>query len=114
MYAIRSYYAYIASGILELYVAGALSEKESKEVYELMQKYSEINQEVLAIEEAVVKLTASTSPISNKDILKKIKANLNRITSYNVCYTKLLRKLHSLITDLIYGFSTSCRLVMRL
>jgi len=68
--------AYIASGILELYVAGALSEKESKEVYELMQKYPEIKQEVLAIEEVVVKLTTSTSPISNNDILKQIKANL--------------------------------------
>ncbi|WP_422106809.1 anti-sigma factor [Winogradskyella sp.] len=54
--------AYIASGILELYVAGQLSEKENQEVYELIQQYPEILQEVLEIEAAVVKLTASVSP----------------------------------------------------
>ncbi|MEO1030542.1 MAG: anti-sigma factor [Bacteroidota bacterium] len=54
--------AYIASGILELYVAGQLSEKENQEVYELMQQHPEILQEVLEIEAAVVKLTASVSP----------------------------------------------------
>jgi anti-sigma-K factor RskA len=54
--------AYIESGILELYVAGQLSEKENQEVYELMQQYPEILQEVLEIEAAVVKLTAAVSP----------------------------------------------------
>lgn len=54
--------AYIESGILELYVAGKLSEKENQEVYELMQKHPEVLQEVLEIEEAVVKLTSSVSP----------------------------------------------------
>jgi len=68
---------YIASGILELYVAGALSEKESKEVYELMQKHPEIKQEVLEIEASVVKLTASVSPELSNDLLNKIKKNLD-------------------------------------
>ena len=54
--------AYIESGILELYVAGQLSEKENQEVYELMQQHPEILQEVLEIEAAVVKLTAAVSP----------------------------------------------------
>lgn len=54
--------AYIESGILELYVAGALSEKENKDVYSLIQQYPEIQQEVLNIEAAIVKLTASVSP----------------------------------------------------
>ncbi len=54
--------AYIESGILELYVAGQLSEKENQKVYELMQKHPEILQEVLEIEAAVVKLTAAVSP----------------------------------------------------
>ncbi|MBC2845727.1 anti-sigma factor [Winogradskyella flava] len=54
--------AYIASGILELYVAGQLSEKENQEVYELMQQHPEIKQEVLEIEAAVIKLTAAASP----------------------------------------------------
>ncbi|MBT8375630.1 MAG: anti-sigma factor [Winogradskyella sp.] len=54
--------AYIESGILELYVAGVLSDKENQEVYELLQKHPELLQEVLEIEEAVLKLTASVSP----------------------------------------------------
>lgn len=54
--------AYIESGILELYVAGQLTEKENQEVYDLLQKYPELLQEVLEIEAAVVKLTAAVSP----------------------------------------------------
>ena len=46
--------AYIQSGVLELYVAGALSEKESKEVYDLMLKHPEILKEVLEIESAII------------------------------------------------------------
>lgn len=68
--------AYIASGILELYVAGTLSEKENEEVYALMQKHPEILQEVLEIEAAVVKLTASTSQGTNAHILREIKKEL--------------------------------------
>ncbi|WP_027138685.1 anti-sigma factor [Gaetbulibacter saemankumensis] len=52
--------AYIESGILELYVAGALSEKENQEVYSLMQQYPEIEKEVIEIEAAIVRLTGST------------------------------------------------------
>ena len=69
--------AYIESGILELYVAGALSEKENEEVFNLMLQYPEILQEVLEIESAVLKLTASVSPKSNKNnILDAIKKEL--------------------------------------
>ncbi len=57
---------YINSGILELYVAGQLSETESKEVYDLMLKHPELLKEVLEIEAAIVKLTASVAP--KKDI----------------------------------------------
>ncbi|MFV9550284.1 anti-sigma factor [Algibacter sp. PT7-4] len=64
---------YIESGILELYVAGTLSEKENEEVYTLMQKHPEILQEVLEIEAAIVKLTASTSQRDNNHILQRIK-----------------------------------------
>ncbi|KJD32058.1 anti-sigma-K factor RskA [Tamlana nanhaiensis] len=53
---------YIESGILEMYVAGALSEKENREVYQMMLQHPEILQEVLEIESAVVKLTASVAP----------------------------------------------------
>lgn len=54
--------AYIESGILELYVAGRLSEKENEEIYKLLQQYPELLQEVLEIEAAIVKLTAAVSP----------------------------------------------------
>lgn len=68
--------AYIESGILELYVAGTLSEKENEEVYALMQKHPEILQEVLEIEAAIVKLTASTSQRDSNHILQRIKQSL--------------------------------------
>ena len=68
--------AYIASGILELYVAGSLSEKENQDVYALMQKHPEILQEVLEIEVAIIKLTAATSQKNNAHIFKSIKEKL--------------------------------------
>lgn len=68
--------AYIESGILELYVAGTLSEKENKEVYALMQQHPDILQEVLEIEAAIIKLTASTSQRDNNHILQRIKQTL--------------------------------------
>lgn len=69
--------AYIESGILELYVAGALSEKENEEVYNLMLQHPEILQEVLNIESAILKLTASVAPKNNSDnTLTAIKTHL--------------------------------------
>ena len=68
--------AYIESGILELYVAGTLSENENKEVYQLMLKHPEVLQEVLEIESAVIKLTAATSRQNNSRILSLIKEKL--------------------------------------
>tara|TARA_R110002073_G_scaffold40547_5_gene115321 strand:- start:479446 stop:480240 length:795 start_codon:yes stop_codon:yes gene_type:complete len=53
---------YIASGILELYVAGSLSEKENQEVYDAMQQYPEIKNEVEQIELSIQKLTAAVAP----------------------------------------------------
>ncbi|WP_456437153.1 anti-sigma factor [Psychroserpens sp.] len=68
--------AYIESGILELYVAGQLSEQENQEVYELMHKHPELLKEVLSIEAAIVKLTAATSPNKNENTLQRIKDQL--------------------------------------
>ena len=68
--------AYIESGILELYVAGALSETENKEVYDLMLEHPEILQEVLEIEAAIIKLTAATSRGNNTHIFSLIKDKL--------------------------------------
>ena len=68
--------AYIESGVLELYVAGALTEEENKEVHKLMQQYPEILQEVLTIEAAIVKLTAEASPKRSSGIFDLILSRL--------------------------------------
>jgi anti-sigma-K factor RskA len=56
--------AYIASGILELYVAGLLSEAENLEVYRLMEEHPKIREEVLAIEATILALSKSTVALS--------------------------------------------------
>lgn len=53
---------YIASGILELYVAGTLSREESYEVYTMIQKYPEVKAYVKDIEGSVIKI----SELSNR------------------------------------------------
>jgi anti-sigma-K factor RskA len=67
---------YIASGILELYVAGALSEKENEAVHAMMQKYPEVTQEVLEIEKAILQLTAATSAKDTSDVFEAVKKEL--------------------------------------
>lgn len=69
---------YISSGILELYVAGVLSEKENQDVYHAIQKHPELLDEVLKIESAIIKLTAAGSPLDTKQLLPSIKQSLNR------------------------------------
>lgn len=68
---------YIASGILELYVAGALSEKENEEVYDMMLKYPEVYQEVLKIESSIVSLTAAASPSDSKRFFPSIRSKVH-------------------------------------
>jgi hypothetical protein len=53
---------YIASGILELYVAGTLTELENLEVYLNAEKYPDIKKEIEDIEASVLSLTKSVSP----------------------------------------------------
>ena len=75
---------YIASGILELYVAGSLSEKENQEVYEAMQKYPEVLAEVESIENAILQLTAAAKKdpsYSFDDIKNKLKADEPKVIS---------------------------------
>ena len=67
---------YIESGVLELYIAGALSDAENKEVYDMILKHPEILKEVLEIENAVVKLTASTSTKISSHNFEAIKEKL--------------------------------------
>ena len=71
---------YIDSGILELYVAGALSEKENQEVYRNMQQYPEIKTEVEQIEQAIKQLSAAMASNTEIGSFDKLK---NRLTDQN-------------------------------
>lgn len=67
---------YIDSGILELYVYGSLSEAENKEVTEMANNHPEIKAEIRAIEQAIIKLSSSFSPLNSLENYEKIKAKL--------------------------------------
>ena len=53
---------YIASGILELYVAGILSDKENLEIANYAKEYPEIQNEIEAIEASILELSRKASP----------------------------------------------------
>ena len=67
---------YIESGNLELYVYGILNESETKEISELAKTNSEINNEIIAIEKAIVNLSSSFSPQVSAEVFEKIKTKL--------------------------------------
>ncbi len=54
--------AYIESGILELYVAGQLSEKENLEVARNADLYPEVKAEIIEIEKAILALSKEAAP----------------------------------------------------
>lgn len=68
---------YISSGILELYVYGALSEKESREVSLMLKKYPEIKEEVREIENALMKLSGAAAPSNPEALIASIKSKLS-------------------------------------
>lgn len=63
---------HIESGILELYIAGALSEKENEQIYRLLQEHPEILEEVKEIEKTISTLISSVSPLETEDSFKNI------------------------------------------
>ena len=67
---------YIESGILELYVYGLLSETENEEVNAMAKNNSEINEEIIAIETAIVALSSNFSPFISAEHYEKIKEKL--------------------------------------
>ncbi len=68
---------YITSGILELYVYGALTEKENAEVYTVLQKYPEIEKEIQEIEKGLIQLSTAVSPYNPEKMYSLIKDKLN-------------------------------------
>jgi anti-sigma-K factor RskA len=67
---------YIESGILELYVYGLLTETENLEIAEMAKKNPQVEQEILAIEKAIIALSSSFSPFHSVANFEKIKARL--------------------------------------
>jgi len=53
---------YIASGILELYIAGILSDKENLEIAKYAKEYPEIQKEIEAIEASILEVSKKASP----------------------------------------------------
>ena len=67
---------YIESGLLELYVYGLLDDAQSEEVAKMAREHNEINDEIVAIEKAIVDLSTSFSPYLSAENFEKIKARL--------------------------------------
>lgn len=69
---------YIASGILELYVAGLLSPEQNLEVYRNAGEYPEIRKEIEAIESAVLKLSETAYNRSEAADFHSLAKRLNK------------------------------------
>ncbi|WP_204335994.1 anti-sigma factor [Leptobacterium flavescens] len=63
---------------MELYVAGALSEKENQEVYDVMQQYPEVKAEVEEIEKAIRVLTKSMLPTTISSSFESIRRIISK------------------------------------
>ena len=62
---------YISSGILELYVYGALPEEESIEVTKELKKHPEILKEVEEIEDALTQLSTAAAPYNPEALFSR-------------------------------------------
>lgn len=67
---------YIASGTLEFYVYGLLTEQENIEVNKLAQEHESVRAEILSIEKAVINLSYSVSPHLSAENYEKIRQKL--------------------------------------
>lgn len=74
---------YISSGILELYVYGALSEEESAEVTRMIKKYPEVRDEVEEIEKALISLSSAAAPGETGALMPSVKNSRREETKRN-------------------------------
>lgn len=75
---------YIESGILELYVAGVLSEEENREVAAMVEKHEAVRKELELVEKTILALTKATAPAktpSFSSILEAIKPEVGKVVS---------------------------------
>lgn len=73
---------YIASGILELYVAGTLSAEENLEVQHYALKHSEIQKEIEAIEATILQMTEAASPGMPQEAFDSISKSINEVIPF--------------------------------
>lgn len=66
----------IDSGTLELYVFGKLSEQENETIARMAKQHPEVQEEILAIENAVINLSQSVAPYLSATNYEKIRAKL--------------------------------------
>lgn len=75
---------YIDSGILELYVYGKLNEAEIAEVQKMAQQYDKVNEEIYAIEQALILLSGSVAPSLSVKNYESIKNHLIGPVSFQI------------------------------
>ena len=67
----------IESGNLEMYVAGTLNEQDAHLVYESMQSFPEVRNEVQRIEAAIIAALENESEFPSASVKEKLLAELN-------------------------------------
>lgn len=82
--------ALIATGQLELYVMGALSQREAMEVEEILQQHPEIKKEIEAIETRLIGITDATSIALRKEVWEQINQSIKAMPKQR----EKLRTLH--------------------
>lgn len=85
---------YISSGILELYVYGALPEKESREVSRILKKYPEVKTEVEEIEKALFTLSSAVAPNNADHLIASIKEKLTKTPTTETPVATPVRKIN--------------------
>jgi len=75
---------YISSGKLELFVLGDLNETEQQEVLAMAKKYPEIDQEIAAIEEAMLAIDQASGVTPSNEVKNKV---FDSLESENQKYT---------------------------
>ncbi|HET8810842.1 MAG TPA: anti-sigma factor [Flavobacteriaceae bacterium] len=68
---------YITSGILELYIYGALSDEENREISKQLHQYPEIQKEVEEIESALQNLSEAVAPYNPENLLASIREKMD-------------------------------------
>lgn len=73
----------IESGILQLYVCGALTEKENEEVEEAIENYPEVKEEVENIESSLIELSKNVAPTLPAMVWSQILSSIRKIKTLN-------------------------------